>query len=314
MGRIKKHIQHPVGVKQKLVRLVIHIFGWIGIALLYYLGFYLFFDTPIEYEMRQSTSRLESEYEKLIDRYDTLQRVLENIEERDKFIYRTMFEAEPYTEGSMYQQVRQNTLELLADKSNRDLGEMFFFKLNHYDQQSQDAWGRLTNLYNHVEDNSNVAYIPKIQPITNKDLTLLATSFGMRIQPFYKAMNMHRGVDYAAAIGTRVYATADGVVSESSSKSGSHGVAVKIRHGDSEYETLYSHLSRTTVKKGQRVREGDIIGLTGNSGLSFAPHLHYEVIYKGVSVDPVNYFFGELDPSNYHKIKQVAASGMQSLD
>jgi murein DD-endopeptidase MepM/ murein hydrolase activator NlpD len=126
---------------------------------------------------------------------------------------------------------------------------------------------------------------------------------------------MHRGVDFMASEGTRVYATADGTVSAVNSRKGaSSGISVTITHGKSGYKTFYGHLSRASVKRGQRVRQGDIIGLTGNSGLSFVPHLHYEVLFNDVQVDPLYYFFKEVPPWDMQRLRSIASTGMQSLD
>ncbi|MBQ8916437.1 MAG: M23 family metallopeptidase, partial [Alistipes sp.] len=155
--------------------------------------------------------------------------------------------------------------------------------------------------------------IPAIQPVNNKQLTLLTTSYGMRIHPFYKTLQSHQGVDYAIPEGTRVFATADGTVRDVSRRNSTSGQTVVIDHGNG-YETSYSHLSKISVTKWQRVRRGDIIALSGDTGLSLAPHLHYEVRLKGVRVDPIHYFFMELKPSEYQRLMRIAQSGMQAFD
>ena len=155
--------------------------------------------------------------------------------------------------------------------------------------------------------------IPAIQPIINKQLTLLTTSYGMRINPFQKVLRSHQGVDYAIPEGSRVFATADGTVKEVSLRNSTSGQTVVIDHGGG-YETLYSHLGKINVRRGQQVRRGDIIALSGNSGLSLAPHLHYEVRCNGMRVDPIHYFFMELSPDDYQRMMRIARSGMQSFD
>jgi murein DD-endopeptidase MepM/ murein hydrolase activator NlpD len=159
----------------------------------------------------------------------------------------------------------------------------------------------------------SIDYIPAIQPVNNRQLTLLAAGKKPLINPFHRAMREHHGVDYLVPEGTPVFATADGTIKSLSEKNTSHGKAVTISHGNG-YETSYSHLLDIRVKKGQKVKRGDIIALSGNSGLSFAPHLHYEVIYNDTRVDPVHYFFLELDPSEYQQMIRIALSSMQSFD
>ncbi len=155
--------------------------------------------------------------------------------------------------------------------------------------------------------------IPSIQPVVNNDLTLLTASYGLRIHPFYRSLKPHGGVDYTVPEGTPVFATADGVVQDVSSSNTGSGLTVIINHGNG-YETSYSHLSRASVHKGSRVRRGDIIARTGDTGLSLTPHLHYEVRKDGMRVDPIHYFFMELSPSQYQRIVRIAGSGMQSFD
>jgi murein DD-endopeptidase MepM/ murein hydrolase activator NlpD len=155
--------------------------------------------------------------------------------------------------------------------------------------------------------------IPSIQPVTNHELTLLTAAYGSLMHPFYRTLQNHQGVDYAIAEGTRVFATADGVVSEIKGKTSTSGITVVIDHRNG-YTTSYSHLQSAKVEEGQKVERGDIIALSGNSGLSLAPHLHYEVRYNDMRVDPIHYFFMELTADEYQRITRIAQSGMQSFD
>ena len=126
-------------------------------------------------------------------------------------------------------------------------------------------------------------------------------------------MTEHHGVDYLVPEGTAVFATADGRVDNLSEKNSTNGKAVTIDHGNG-YKTTYSHLLDIRVSEGERVKRGDIIALSGNSGLSFSPHLHYEVSLFGTRVDPVHYFFMELSADDYQRIIRIALSSMQSFD
>ena len=159
----------------------------------------------------------------------------------------------------------------------------------------------------------SVDCIPSIQPVNNKQLTLLAAGKKPLINPFHRTMREHHGVDYLIPEGTPVFATADGEVQSLSEKNTTHGKAITLDHGNG-YQTSYSHLLDIRVKKGQKVKRGDIIALSGNSGLSFAPHLHYEVIYNSMRVDPVHYFFMELNAEEYQRMIRIALSSMQSFD
>ena len=142
---------------------------------------------------------------------------------------------------------------------------------------------------------------------------MLTASYGMRIHPFYKTLTSHQGVDYTVGEGSRVFATADGRVKSVVTQRTSSGNTLVIDHGNG-YETVYSHLNKIYAKKGDRVKRGDIIAQSGNTGLSLAPHLHYEIRHNGMRVDPIHYFFMELDYKDYQKIIKIAQTGMQSFD
>lgn len=300
--------------RNKAVRFTIHIFVWIGIAVLYYIGFSLFFDTPLEYRMKASTSKMREQYEVLNQRYDSVEMVLQNVLERDKNVFRTLFESDPYNFDAEGEIERWVSYEKLLNKKDTDLAAELAKRSSGLDRKTAELERTYISMEKKLYDaGENVNSIPSIQPVINKDLTLLTASFGLRIHPFYKTLASHMGVDYTIPEGSRVFATADGQVKDVTARSTTSGLSVVIAHGNG-YETQYNHLGKINVKKGQKVRRGDIIALSGNTGLSLAPHLHYEVRHKGLRVDPIHYFFMELSPSDYRKLMNVAASGMQSFD
>lgn len=292
----------------------INLLGWIGLAVLYYAGFSFFFDTPVEHAMKEETRLLREQYTALTSRYDSLERVLDNVVERDRNVFGILFESQPYDLGSDYGNTRWKSYERLLAYTNRELGDAFFAKTELLEKQLKALRASDDTLRSRIaQAGDKTARIPAIQPVNNPDLTLLTASYGMRIHPFFKSLSAHQGVDYTVPEGTRVFATADGIVREVSTRHTTSGLSVVISH-ENGYETSYSNLSRANVRKGQRVRRGDIIALSGNSGLSLAPHLHYEVRHQGMRVDPIHYFFLELSPAEYRKIIRIAGSGMQSFD
>lgn len=298
--------------RQRLVRVTIHLFMWTGAAVLYYIGFSLFFDTPVEYGLKHSTDRLRDEYGQLAARYDTLERVLNNVVERDRNVFGILFESDPYDfEADRDASAGYEALFTLSTRrlklGLRDRVEAMETQLT----QLGDSYLALQRQIDSVGEGRD--RIPAIQPVINKQLSLLTASYGMRIHPFYKTLQSHQGVDYTVPEGLSVFATADGVVKETATRNSTSGKTVVIDHGNG-YETRYANLSEINVQKGQRVRRGDIIALSGNTGLSLAPHLHYEVRYQGMRVDPVHYFFMELSPEEYRRIIRIAQSGMQSFD
>lgn len=129
-------------------------------------------------------------------------------------------------------------------------------------------------------------HTPTIKPTCG----YLSCGFGMRIDPFTGRKQPHLGVDLAADIGTPVCATADGIVSHVGRDVGL-GKLIRINHLYG-YTTVYAHLSRIAVKRGQHVKRGEVIGSVGNTGYSTGPHLHYEVHHQGRAQNPVKYFLG----------------------
>ncbi len=135
------------------------------------------------------------------------------------------------------------------------------------------------------EKGEMLSCIPAIQPLSNKDLKRTASGFGWRIHPIYKISKFHSGMDFTAPSGTEVYATGNGVVYQVKSARRELGNHIIIDHGFG-YQSVYAHLSGFNVKAGQKVKRGDTIGFVGSTGLSTAPHLHYEVRVNGKHVDP----------------------------
>ncbi|MDR2891260.1 MAG: M23 family metallopeptidase [Alistipes sp.] len=296
------------------LRTLVHLSVWVGIAVSYYFVFSFFFDTPAEMRLRTSTHRLEREYERLSERYDSLAMVLENVAERDRNVFQVLFESDPYDFEGIGQGETWREYERLTDLSNRTLGAEFFDKMQTLDRGVKKLSATYQSVGRQIDSMGGRAdRIPSIQPVVNNELTLLTASYGLRIHPFYRNLRPHGGVDYTVPEGTPVFATGDGVVRDVFSRNTGSGITVTIDHG-SGYETTYSHLSRSSVVNGQRVRRGDIIARTGNTGLSLTPHLHYEVRKDGMRVDPIHYFFMELTPSDYQRMMRIARSGMQSFD
>lgn len=300
--------------KNKITRFVITLLTWVGAAVLYYIVFSLLFDTPAEYELRHSTDRMRAEYEVLSARYDSLNMVVDNIVERDRNIFGILFESTPYDFDSDYKQQRLALHErLLGESKHRMLRD-----LTASTDELEEKLRQVESTYNTLQHNldslgGGCDHIPSIQPVINHQLTLLTAGYGMLMHPFYRTLQSHQGIDYTIPEGESIFATADGVVKDVLGKTSTSGITVVIDHGNG-YTTSYSHLQKAKVKKREKVRRGDIIALSGNSGLSLSPHLHYEVRYEGVRVDPVHYFFMELTPDEYQKIMRISQSGMQSFD
>lgn len=294
--------------------------GLLGNALIFvamlagvYLLFTLF-DTPTQRAQRVRNEQLTADINALESRYDTVRLVLDNVIERDKNVFRILFESEPYNFEDNATDHRWNSRNRLEQMSETELYREMNERMGTFEQKEKYLSSLFERMNSAVDSMGTKANnIPAIQPIINTELTLLTAPYGMLIHPFYKSLVSHQGVDYTVPVGSRVFATADGKVKEVKTRKTTAGRYIIIDHGGG-YETQYSHLSRIDVKKGQKVRRGDIIGLTGNSGLSLSPHLHYEVKFNGMRVDPIHYFFMELTPHEYKRMIEIAQSGMQSFD
>ena len=300
--------------KRSVIPLVLNGLVWLGMIIAWYVVLGFMVDMPAEYKLRNSTNELRSEYAELSSQYDSLSTILDNVIRRDENVFRKLFESNPYDLSSEDQSERVALHERLVNMDNDELSsvlEEYLQKAVKEESKVLDSYDNL--IYNISSNVLSIDYVPAIQPVNNRQLTLLAAGKKPLINPFHRAMREHHGVDYLVPEGTAVFATADGVVKSLSEKNTSHGKAVTINHGNG-YETSYSHLLDIRVKKGQAVKRGDIIALSGNSGLSFAPHLHYEVIYNDTRVDPVHYFFLELKPEEYQQMIRIALSSMQSFD
>ena len=292
----------------------IHILIWTTMVVVWYFLLSLAVDMPAEYKLRHSTDKLRTEYTAMSERYEELTEVLDNVQRRDENVFRKLFESNPYdlTIDSDNERIALNEslMEMDNDELLSTLNDMTQCAVKDNDMLSESYHNMM---YAYENTYLSIDCIPSIQPVNNRQLTLLAAGKKPLINPFHRTMREHHGVDYLIPEGTPVFATADGVVQSLSEKNSSHGKAITIDHGNG-YQTSYSHLLDTRVKKGAKVKRGDIIAISGNSGLSFAPHLHYEVIFNGMRVDPVHYFFMELTAEEYQRIIRIALSSMQSFD
>ncbi len=150
------------------------------------------------------------------------------------------------------------------------------------------SFGDLINTYHLKED--SIKHMPALHPVLDGRIT---SDFGMRLHPIFKRYRKHPGIDFAAKAGAPIYATADGIV-KLAKYNGGYGNCVIIDHLYG-FESRYGHMQKILVRRGQRVKRGDKIGLVGKTGIATAPHLHFEVHYKGKEVNPRHYFFD--DPS-----------------
>jgi murein DD-endopeptidase MepM/ murein hydrolase activator NlpD len=284
----------------------------LGIGFLYL--FLIFFPSPREKQLLREKATMESQLEVLNSQVDQMQVVMTDLQQRDDNLYRVLFGAEPIPmsvrQGAQrkidyYEQLAQMTnSELAADLTLKvDLLEKeMYVQAKSYDEVAQMA----------KEQEIRMENIPAIQPVMNKDLKRVASGYGMRIDPVYHVRKFHQGMDFTAPTGTEIFATGNAKVEFTGWKQG-YGNTVILDHGYG-YKTLYAHLYKSLVRKGQKVRRSDIIALVGNTGKSTGPHLHYEVRLNGKPVDPRNYYFYDLSPEEYDQMIQLSNNFGQMLD
>ncbi len=298
-----------------LMRVLAYFTGSVVLALMYGFIFMKLVDTPEEIALRNELAQMELQYTLLNRDLKLVERVLDDLQQTDDNLYRTIFEAEPVpvslrnsgTGGvSRYDDLRgYNYSHLVIDTKMR------IDRIKRRVAVQSRSFEELVNLAAEKED--MLRSVPAIQPISNRDLTRIASGRGMRIHPIYRVARFHEGIDFTAPTGTEIYATGDAVVKEVRRARTGYGNHIILDHGFG-YETLYAHLSEFNVRRGQRVTRGEVIGFVGSTGTSTAPHLHYEVKLNGRNVDPAHYFFNDLTPDEYQRLIELAARSGRTFD
>ncbi len=293
--------------------------GWLSTAVIFaaviVVIYSTYFESPRERQLSRELEKMELEYELMSQELDHMNSVLAELQERDDNIYRVIFEADPIPATQReagfgginyfkrFEGYENSKLMSEVEKKIRQLKGKLVVQSKSYDE--------LANIIKNKED--MLAAIPAIQPVSNKDLKRLASGYGYRTHPIYKSIKFHKGLDFTAKRGTEVYATGDGVVVRADKRRSGYGRQIVIDHGYG-YKTRYAHLDKFVVKTGQKVKRGELIGYVGNTGLSTAPHLHYEVLKNNRPVNPVNFFFNDLTPQEYEALIEIANTTNQSFD
>ncbi|MBQ6693643.1 MAG: M23 family metallopeptidase [Bacteroidaceae bacterium] len=279
-----------------------------------FLLFYLLIETPSMKDVQTENSRLLAQYNILSQRLDDAMDVLQDIQQRDDNMYRVMLNSEPVSKVARSAGYGgTNRYDELMDMDNAELVVQTTQKMDMLAKQMYiqiKSFDELVKMSREKED--YLRHLPAIQPISNRDLKRTASGYGRRIDPVYKVPKFHKGMDFSCDMRTPVYATADGKVVSAKWESG-YGYTLEIDHGYG-YRTRYAHLHSFTAKKGQQVVRGEQIALSGNSGKSTGPHLHYEVLVKGRPVNPINYYFMDLDADGYDEMLRMAENHGKVFD
>ncbi len=323
MSKKKKYIFNPettnfeevkVNSMYKLMVVLFHIILGISLGLLFFFLFISFIKSPKEKILLNEKTHIEEQYKMLKKQINKIQLVLNDLQQRDDNLYRTVFQAEPipiearHTPTSnieYYNELLQKTNSQIVVETTRKINSLkkqIYVQSKSYDEI----------LYLSKNRDKMLQALPAIQPVANKDLKRVASGFGYRYDPIYHTRRFHKGMDFSAPRGTDIYATGNARVIYAGWKSG-YGKCVYLSHGYG-YITRYAHMSRIKVKKGQRVKRGEVIGLVGNTGKSTGPHLHYEVRKNGKVMNPKNYYFLELTPEEYERLIKLSDNSGQILD
>jgi len=304
-----------VPLRVKLLR----VFAFIATALvtsviISYFAFQ-FVGSPSEKLLRAENNRLRDRFETLNRKVKTLQEQMGELERRDNTVYRSIFEADPIPDSARAHNMEvANERARLAGIEDDALSVSIQQALGNLSQRikvQEKSYNELKGLIKNKEQ--LLSATPAIQPVSNQDLDRIASGFGLRIDPIYKTVKMHAGLDFTAPQGTPIYATADGVIKVSGYSEGGYGNHVVINHGYG-YETLYGHMVRIKAKVGQRVKRGEIVGYVGSTGKSTGPHCHYEVRKGNQKLDPVYFFYNDLGPEQFNELLKRAKASNQSFD
>jgi murein DD-endopeptidase MepM/ murein hydrolase activator NlpD len=274
-----------------------------------------FIESPKEKAQKRELENMELNYGLLNKKMSQVEQVLEGIQHRDNEIYRLYFETNPIPEEQRKAGFGGvNRYKSLEGFENSDMIIDVSKNMDILSKQLYIQSKSLDEIINLAEDKEKLlAGIPAIQPIRKEDLSRMASGYGWRSDPFTKARKKHNGMDFTAPTGTPIYATGNGKVKRADNTASGFGQHIEIDHGYG-YKTIYAHLSKYNVKRGQNVSRGDLIGFVGNTGRSVGPHLHYEVHKNGRPINPINFYYGNLTPEEFKEMLKTASQEGQSYD
>jgi murein DD-endopeptidase MepM/ murein hydrolase activator NlpD len=306
-------LETPLRVK------LLRIFGFIAAALVTagFISFlaFRFVGSPNEKILRNQNENLRYRYKELSEQVKSIQQEMQELEKRDNGVYRAIFEANPIPDSARAKEMElEKEIMLVENMKDRDLVSSISQALNTISSRIKVQKASYNEIDELVKNKQQLlSHTPAIQPVSNKDLTRIASGFGYRIDPIYKTVKFHAGLDFTAPQGTPIYATADGTVTTAGNTGNGYGNHVVINHGYG-YETLFGHMVRVKVRVGEVVKRGEVIGWVGSTGKSTGPHCHYEVHKYGQKIDPVYFFYNDLNPAQFDMLLKKAAASNQSLD
>lgn len=304
-----------LSTKERVLRSLLVIAPAVVLGFGFYILFSSFFKSTHEINLEREMTLMEKQLSEMSEQLSLMSSVQDDLEKRDNEIYRVVFNAEPFPE-----QMRQlgtggmDEYEELKgyDHSNRIIEQRKQLKALEKRIYAQSiSFDEVIALAKEKE--KMLASIPAIQPVSNEDLTRVASGYGWRIDPIYKTKKMHWGLDFTADVGTNVYSTGNGTVIAIEQKMWGYGNSIIVDHGFG-YTSRYAHLSAFDVKKGDKVVRGQIIGKVGSTGKSTGPHLHYEIEKNGTKINPIHFFHSDITAEEYERLLEMANNANQSFD
>jgi murein DD-endopeptidase MepM/ murein hydrolase activator NlpD len=276
---------------------------------------YRYFPSGNEQRLRQENDDLKDNYTLLSQQIQQLNQKLSDVEKRDNDVYRVIFESAPIPDSARAKALAvAEEVKLVQRMGENELTKSIVASIGNIANRisfQQKSFAEIGEMIKNKE--KLLAAIPAIQPVSNKDLSRIASGYGYRTDPVYKVTKFHAGLDFTAPQGTPIYATADGRIETAGRSDGGYGNHVVINHGFG-YESLYGHMYRIKVRGGQSIKRGEVIGWVGSTGKSTGPHCHYEVRKNGNALDPVYFFYNDLTPEQYDRLLKIAATKNQSFD
>jgi murein DD-endopeptidase MepM/ murein hydrolase activator NlpD len=306
-------LETPLRVK------LLRVFGFIAAALvtaaIISLLAFRFIGSPNEKLLRAENERMKDRYRALTNETKKIEQQMKELEDRDNEVYRSIFEATPIPDSARLKDIeKEQQIARVEGMEQNDLINSIVTSLNNMQSRINAQKASYKDLGVMVNDKEKLlAATPAIQPVSNADLKRIASGFGYRIDPVYKTVKLHPGLDFAAPAGTPIYATANGTVEFAGNRGDGYGNNVIINHGYG-YKTLFGHMFRIKARIGQRVTRGEVIGWVGSTGKSTGPHCHYEVIKNGNKIDPIYFFYNDLTPEQFDRLLKLAAASNQSFD
>lgn len=280
------------------------------------LVFSMTYYTPKLHRLEEQGEALSGEFAVLGERIAASGEKIDQMRQRDNNVYRSLFGADTLSIAGTYTPYPASTYESYTD----DYGGIVRNAWMALDAQSRQLYRQsrsLDELQLLSKDKEKMAAsIPAIWPINKKDLRGPIGAYGRRLHPIYKRYIQHKGIDFGGRRGDPIYATGNGVVvhSEKGLRRKGYGQMLVIDHGFG-YKTRYAHLNERLVTVGQEVKRGELIGYMGSTGGSTGPHLHYEVIYMGQNVDPINYFRRDMSEAELDRIiEQAKTTTFETLE